>query len=144
MWVRGEPMHEWALAEAVVSTALKVAKEEQLREITKIKVKMGELQQIDRKIFTSALKEIILPQEEMLKNAQIEIEAEKAAFQCRVCGHEWTYAEAKDQLDEEESESIHFIPEISHCYLRCPQCKSPDFKVIKGRGVWIDSIEGEQ
>lgn len=137
-------MHEWALAEAVVSTALKAAEKERLQEITKIKIVMGELQQIDAEIFASALKEVILPQKETLKNAKIEIKAEKAVFKCRVCQHIWTFAEATNQLNEEESESIHFIPEISHCYLRCPQCKSSDFEVVKGRGIWVDSIEGEQ
>ncbi len=136
-------MHEWALAEAVVSTALKAAGKEKLQEITKIKIKMGELQQIDPEIFESALKEVILPRKEVLKNAEIEIETEKAVFQCRACGHRWKFEEARKLLSEEESESIHFIPEISHCYIRCPKCKSPDFKVVEGRGVWIDSIEGE-
>ncbi|MBL7075500.1 hydrogenase maturation nickel metallochaperone HypA, partial [candidate division KSB1 bacterium] len=44
-------MHEWALAEAVISTALEVSKKEKLKKITKIKLMMGELQQIDREIF---------------------------------------------------------------------------------------------
>jgi len=37
-------MHEWALADAVVTTALKVAENEGLKEISEIIVKIGELQ----------------------------------------------------------------------------------------------------
>ena len=37
-------MHEWVLAEGVISTALEVAEREGLSEITAIKIKMGELQ----------------------------------------------------------------------------------------------------
>ncbi|MCK4571832.1 hydrogenase maturation nickel metallochaperone HypA, partial [candidate division WOR-3 bacterium] len=55
-------MHEWALAEAVISTAIKVAEEEKFKEITEIKIKLGELQQIEIEIFEFALKEIIQPQ----------------------------------------------------------------------------------
>ena len=137
-------MHEWALAEAVISTALNVAKKEKLKEITKINIKMGELQQIDIEIFEFALKEIIQPQSPILIKAKIDLETERAILKCRVCGYEWAFDDVIKKLGEEESESIHFIPEIAHVYIRCPKCKSPDFEVIKGRGVLIDSIEGER
>ncbi len=136
-------MHEWALAEAVVSTAIKAAEKEKLVEITKIKIRMGELQQIDTQMFESVLKEVIQPQKPILKNAHIEMEREKAVLRCRACGIKWDFEEVMNKLTEKESESIHFIPEVSHCYIRCPGCKSPDFEVVEGRGVWIDSIEGE-
>jgi len=136
-------MHEWALADGVVSTALKVAENEKLKKITKIKVKIGELQQIDLDIFRHALEDVIRPQEGMLRDTQIEIGTEAAILRCRNCRREWRFADAMSRLDEDEAESIHFIPEIAHVYIRCPSCRSPDFEVIKGRGVWIDSIEGE-
>lgn len=136
-------MHEWALAEGVISTALKVAEKGRLKEITKIKIKMGELQQIDIEIFEFALKEICQPQRPIMKKARIELETERAILKCRVCGQEWPFDDAVKGLSEEQSESIHFVPEIAHVYIRCPKCKSPDFEVTKGRGVWIDSIEGE-
>jgi hydrogenase nickel incorporation protein HypA/HybF len=47
-------------------------------------------------------------------------------------------------LDEDETEAIHFMPEIAHIYIRCPQCKSPDFDIIQGRGVQVGVIEGER
>ncbi len=136
-------MHEWALAEGVISTALKVAEKEGLGEITKIKIKLGELQQIEIETFKFALKEIIRPQSIIIRKTNIEIETEKAILKCRVCGQEWAFGDAMKKLSEEESESIHFVPEIAHVYVRCPRCKSPDFEVVKGRGVWIDFIEGE-
>jgi hydrogenase nickel incorporation protein HypA/HybF len=133
-------MHEWALAEAVISTAMKAAEKERLREITEIKIKLGELQQIEIEIFEFALKEIIQPP--LSRKTNIAIETEKAILKCRVCGHEWGFGDAIKKLSEEASESIHFVPEIAHVYVRCPKCKSPDFDVVKGRGVWIDSISG--
>ncbi len=136
-------MHEWALADGVVSTALKTAEKEGLKKIGKITIKMGELQQIDIEIFKFALKEIMQPQNTLLKDTEIEIKTEKAFLRCRNCGHEWAFGDAMKKLDEDEAESIHFMPEIAHVYIRCPRCKSPDFEVVKGRGVWIDSIEGE-
>ncbi len=136
-------MHEWSLADGVVSTALKVAKEEKLKKIIKIKIKIGELQQIDLEIFRHALQDVIRPEKSMLRDAEIEMDIDVAILRCRNCCHEWPFAEAMSTLNEDEAESIHFIPEIAHVYITCPSCKSPDFEVIQGRGVWIDSIEGE-
>ena len=136
-------MHEWALAEAVISTALKAAERERLKRITRIRIKMGELQQIDIEIFESLLKEIIQFESPLLKKTEIELEKESAILKCRVCEHQWAFGDALEGLSDEDSELIHFVPEMAHVYIRCPTCKSPDFEVVKGRGVWIDSIEGE-
>ncbi|KON26228.1 hydrogenase nickel incorporation protein, partial [miscellaneous Crenarchaeota group archaeon SMTZ1-55] len=51
-------MHEWALAEAVVSTVLEIADREGLREVLDVRIEMGELQQVDREIFDFALSQL--------------------------------------------------------------------------------------
>jgi len=130
-------MHEWALAEAVVSTALRTAKEKGFKKITKVKVKLGELQQIDVEIFKSALNEI---KKQKQLEAEIVLEEEKAALKCRVCDEKWSFEDATKNLDEER-EFLHFIPETAHAYLKCPKCGSPDFE-ITGRGVSVESVEG--
>ena len=135
-------MHEWALAEAVVATAVKVAKKEKIKEITRIKIKVGELQKLDTEIFEFALREISQPSRKLLKKAKIEIEIEKGILKCRVCGHDWNFSQAKKGLSDEDSESIHFVPELAHIFVKCPRCKSPDFEVVKGRSIWIESVEG--
>ena len=43
---------------------------------------------------------------------------------------------------EDVREAIHFVPEIAHTYIKCPKCGSPDFEVVQGRGVWLESIKG--
>jgi hydrogenase nickel incorporation protein HypA/HybF len=135
-------VHEWALAEGVISTALSTAKEKGMTEIIRINIKIGELQQIDMEIFEFALKEINQPQRSMIAKAKIEIEEEEAVLKCRICGHEWAFSNVFNKLGEEERESIHFVPEVAHVYITCPACKSPDFEFVKGRGVWLDCIEG--
>ena len=136
-------MHEWALADAVVTSVIKVAREQGIKTISRVKINSGELQQIDQEIFEYALKEIMQPQSALLSKAEIELAIEEAQLKCRVCGHEWLFNEAMKELTEEQAESIHFLPEIAHVYMRCPVCESPDFEFIKGRGLWIESIEGE-
>jgi len=130
-------MHEWALAEAVVSTTLKIAEEKGLKEIIELKIKIGELQQIDQEIFGFALSQLRSP---LLKNAKFSLETVKAELKCRVCNHKWRFN--TKNMDEDVSEFIHFVPEIAHTYLKCPKCGSPDFEILMGRGVWLDSIKG--
>jgi hydrogenase nickel incorporation protein HypA/HybF len=132
-------MHEWALAEGVISTALRVAEDKNAEEIVKVKVRIGELQQIDKDIFETALGELV--KNTIAAKTRTEIETEKSVLKCRVCGNEWTFDHSKKELGEEEFEAIHFLPDIASVYIRCPKCSSPDFKIKGGRGVWIDSIE---
>jgi hydrogenase nickel incorporation protein HypA/HybF len=73
----------------------------------------------------------------------VQLEIEPVEFRCRVCAHEYRKADAAGDLSADDWEAIHFVPELAKSYLRCPKCKSPDFEVTAGRGVQIDSIEGE-
>ena len=130
-------MHEWALAEALISTVIRVSKEEGLKRIFEIGVRIGELQDIDLEIFKFALMQL---RPDYLKDAEIKFKIIKTKFKCRVCGHEWS--PKKDELDESIREAIHFIPEIAHAYLKCPRCGSIDFDVIEGRGIWLEYVKG--
>jgi hydrogenase nickel incorporation protein HypA/HybF len=132
-------MHEWALAEGVVKTADKFAEDQGMEEVTEVKIMIGELQQIEHDIIEFALDQMRTPR---MKNAKFVIETVIAAFKCRKCGHEWKLETRK--LDEETGEAIHFIPEMAHVYLKCPNCGSPDFEVTEGRGVWLASIKGRK
>ncbi|MBT5642788.1 hydrogenase maturation nickel metallochaperone HypA, partial [Candidatus Bathyarchaeota archaeon] len=43
-------MHEWALAEGVITTAQKFAEENGLNKVTEVVIMIGELQQIDHDV----------------------------------------------------------------------------------------------
>lgn len=137
-------MHEWALAEAVCTTALTVAKKEQLATITKITIKIGELQQINHEVFKEIMNTIIPEQFPLLKKTKLLLEKEPTTLQCKRCNHTWTFSQMKNKISEEEAESIHFIPEVAFVHTRCPHCSQPDFDIIKGRGVCIQTIQGEK
>ena len=130
-------MHEWALAEAVIAAASEIAEKEGLSEVTEVKIKVGELQQIERDILEFAFSQL---KPAKFKKAKFTIETAKAELKCRVCGHEWIFK--KEKLDESTAEAIHFVPEIAHTYIKCPKCGSPDFEILSGRGVWLETIKG--
>ena len=136
-------MHEWALAESIVFAVNEEAEREALRELSLIKIKIGELQQIDLEIFNYALESVLPLSRLPLDMGKLTVEIQESLLQCQICRRRWNYREALNQLPEDDVEAIHFIPEMAHIYLRCPECGSPDFTIAEeGRGVWIASIEG--
>ncbi|MGF3522169.1 MAG: hydrogenase nickel incorporation protein HypA [Candidatus Bathyarchaeia archaeon] len=130
-------MHEWALAEAVVTTAVQIAEKEGLKQVTEVTVKIGELQDVERPIFRFALAQL---KPASFKLAKFRLLKSKAKLKCRVCGNIWFFKKAK--LNKDAVEAIHFVPEVAHTYIKCSKCGSPDFEILEGRGVWLESIKG--
>jgi hydrogenase nickel incorporation protein HypA/HybF len=130
-------MHEWALAEAVIKAASDVAEKEGLKQVTMVTIRVGELQQVERAILEFALSKL---KTERFKKAKFVVETEKARLRCRVCGHTWVFQHRN--LDHATSEAIHFVPEIAHAYVKCPNCASPDFEIEQGRGIWLQTVRG--
>jgi len=132
-------MHEWALAEGVICTVNSIAEEQGLQDVTEVTVKIGELQQVDYEIFKFALDQ---QRTSMMSGAEFNLETAPATLMCRVCGEKWKFN--TEDLREEISEAIHFLPEMAHVYLKCPKCGSPDFEIAEGRGVWLASVKGRK
>ncbi len=130
-------MHEWALAEAVIATATQIAEKENLKQVTEVTVKIGELQQIERSIFRFALTQLKPAQ---FNYTKFHLTTAKTTLNCRICGTTWLFK--KERLDKNTAEAIHFVPEVAHTYIKCPKCGSPDFEIVEGRGVWLESVKG--
>ena len=128
-------MHEWALAESIITAALEAADKEKLGKIIEIKISIGELQSIERDIFEFALHEIIKGHIRKLKDIKITIETEKSTLKCKNCENTWNFKDIKEKFNKDESEAIHFIPEVAFVYTRCRKCGSRDFEIVSGRGV---------
>jgi hydrogenase nickel incorporation protein HypA/HybF len=130
-------MHEWALAEAVITAASQAAEKEGLKKVTEVRIRIGEMQQVELDIFCFALSQL---KPAILEKAEFIVENEEGELKCRACGHEWLFSGKK--LDRGSAEAIHFVPEVAHAYIHCPECGSPDFEIIKGRGVWLQTVKG--
>ncbi len=133
-------MHEWSLAEAVLKSSVEEAQKRDLKRLTEVKVVLGELQGIEEEIVKFGLDN--LKKGTMAENANFIFIKEHASFQCRNCQNIWELREV-DLNDYSIQESIHFVPEVVHSFIRCPKCGSPDFEVVRGRGIYIKEISGE-
>lgn len=130
-------MHEWALAEAIITSAKEIAEKEKLKEVTEVTIRVGELQQVEAGILRFAISQMKPP---IFKNAKFCILKAKTTLKCRVCGTTWQFNSKK--MNKETAEAIHFVPEVAHAYIKCPKCSSPDFEIVSGRGVWLENIKG--
>lgn len=136
-------MHEWALAEAVVETATSEINKAGFTSVKEIKIKVGELAQIEVDSVKFAIENILPEYKTIIIADNFVFEDAEAVLKCRHCSTQWNYRDSLKNLDDEKIESIHFIPEIAHGFLKCPKCMSPDFEIMSGRGLTIESIEGE-
>ncbi|MBU0496499.1 MAG: hydrogenase nickel incorporation protein HypA [Candidatus Thermoplasmatota archaeon] len=135
-------MHEWALAESVITTVLEAAEKKHLETITEIIIDIGELQQIEQELFSFAVNDIMRTYSPKLTHTKITVNIQPSTMQCKHCGHTWTFDDIKQKLQADEAEAIHFLPEVAVAHSRCPHCNSPDFEIQAGRGVTIRSIKG--
>lgn len=135
-------MHEFALADSVLKAALSAADDAGLDRVERIVVRVGELQQIKRDLFEFSLTEVLPAQDVRLTGVEFDVSEEPVRFQCRSCGNEYGRGEAGIDDDGDQGEAIHFIPELSHAFARCPTCGSPDFDIRAGRGITLVRIDG--
>lgn len=131
------PVHEWALAEAIIAAVSQTVEKEGIKTVTEVTVKVGEMQQVEIDILEFALSQLKTAK---LEKAKFNIEVVGAKLKCRACEHQWFFN--REKLNEDVAEAIHVVPEIAHAYIKCPKCGSPDFEITEGRGVWLESVRG--
>lgn len=135
-------MHELALADSVIKAALSAAADAGMDRIERIVVKVGELQQIERDLFEFSLTNVIPKYDARLRDTKFDVVEEKVRFKCRSCGRDYGRDDVNIDADGDQGEAVHFIPELSHAFARCPDCGSPDFDITQGRGITLERIEG--
>jgi hydrogenase nickel incorporation protein HypA/HybF len=125
-------MHELSLSKATYKSILEILKQKNktLNELKEVILAIGEIQNIDIDIFLQSLQEYLL-------NIKISYKIIKAKIRCNKCLNEWYYSDSLNILNEDQKESIHFIPETIYLFIRCNKCNSNDFEIIDGRGIFI-------
>lgn len=141
-------MHEWSIAEAVCRSALELARAERARRVVGLRIRVGELAQLDLEILREAVR--ALAEGTILQGAKIEIEVERAEMHCNKCGYKCGMAEllktlpssAPTIVDEDGTRDLplHYYPALIHALAKCPRCGSRDFEVKGGRSVEIESV----
>lgn len=113
-------MHELAIVEDVFRILEDLAKEHQLKQVDQVNVEIGAYMQIVPELFESAFEAVKV--NTVAGTAKLNMHFYSAVLRCHECGHE--FEPPKD------------LPV-------CPQCNSTDNQILRGKDIYIKSIEGE-
>jgi len=129
-------VHEWALAEALIRYVKELSKERGVNRISKLVIKLGILQSIDRNVLEFSIMELAKINDLIIES--LVFEDEDAVLRCRTCSHVWSLDVS--ELNEDVREAVHFVPEVIHTFIKCPKCGSRDFEIVRGRGIAIKEV----
>ena len=113
-------MHEIRIAEDLSGIVLEAAGKENLSKVTKVNISFGQLIQIVPEIFESAFRETV--RDTIAEDTEINIEIVKVKMKCMNCGSEFQVVENN---------------------FSCNECNSTELDIIKGKELFVKSIEGE-
>ncbi len=134
------PMHEWALAEAVIEYLKERRSKEGWKRVRRLVIGLGELQNVEREVFEFALNSLL--EENGLPVDEVGFTVVKASFRCRRCGASWSLSNL--DLSDDIREAIHFLPEAVYAFVACPRCGSRDYEIVEGRGLTIEELEVDE
>lgn len=114
-------MHEIGLVEDIISAInAKLSKGRENAQIKKVNIAIGELEHISPEHFEFHFKE--RTKGTVLENAELNFKKAEAMFKCKDCGAEFS---AKRGMKG------------------CPKCNCKVNDIVKGMGVYIESVEME-
>ena len=114
-------MHELAIARDLFMIVEKKARENNLKKVTKVRIKLGVTSGIKENFLRHSFIDHIFP-ETIARDAELEIIKEGAEARCRGCG--------KD-IDTQAEFSMN-----------CPACGSFDVEIRRGKDTCLEEIEG--
>ncbi len=115
-------MHELGVAQDLFRLVEDKAKENNLREVTRIVVIVGEAAGIEEDFLRHSLRDHVMPGT-IAEKAELEITKEPLRAKCWACGKE---------INVQQSST-----------LECPACGDNNLEITRGKNVYLQSIEGE-
>lgn len=144
---KGMAVHEYSIAEGIVSAIKKLKDANNLISISEAVIQIGSLAQIDRNVLLDLLS--ILSEEYGLGKVNYIIKYEESSFECNQCGFTWSWSHVKESIMGELcgelkdcDNPVHFIPDLINVFMKCLRCGSQDFKIVSGYDVRLISVKG--
>ena len=142
-------MHEFGIAQSAVDYALSEADRMGARGVSRLRLSVGEIAQVDTRALAGALR--VLMEGPRLKGCRVSVRIEKASFVCRKCTTKWAMKEALEQLNGTPSSlmikepdgkelPLHFLPSLYQTFVHCPKCGSADVATTGGEGIKVKEI----
>ena len=116
-------MHELGIARDLFKIIKEKARENNLKRVTKIRIKLGIAAGIEEDFLTHSFVDHILPGT-IAAGAVLELIKEDIEAKCKNCGKE--------------------IGTQDEFAMKCPACNSPNIEIMKGKNVYLEKIEGDR
>lgn len=116
-------MHELSVIYPIVQMADRIARENNVQQITAVQLLIGELHDMDEKWANHYYRRFC--KGTTLEGSELRIKRVPLVFRCKACGHEQSYT--------------HFS--FAGVELKCHSCGSTEMEILSGREMEIDSIE---
>lgn len=113
-------MHEMSIMSELFSSLLEIARANSLVSISIVKVSVGRMRQIVPESFTFAFD--VLKKGTIAKDARLDITVLPVKAECSGCDH---------------------IFEVEKNIFQCPCCKSGHVRLIQGKEIILNTIEGD-
>jgi len=118
-----DKMHELGIARDLFKIVVQKAKENSLKAVTKVRIKVGVASGIEEGLLRHSFLDHIFPGT-IAEGAELELVEEAVETKCKDCG---------TQIESSQEFILH-----------CPACGSFNIEVTKGKDVYLESIEGEK
>jgi hydrogenase nickel incorporation protein HypA/HybF len=115
-------MHELGLMDNVLNMVRESAGQSRISRVSRIKLVVGKFSMALTDSLRFAFE--VLAQDELFKDAVLEIEEKAIECQCAACAHRF-----------EVDRSYNFI---------CPRCGTNKVDIVSGRELYVDYFEGEE
>lgn len=115
-------MHEVSIALGMVEELARIARENNAKKITGVKLKIGKMSGIVTESLIFAF-DVVKLEHPFLSSAEVIIEEVPLVFACRTCGKEF------------ETDLLPFAA--------CPECNSYNLKILSGEEQHIENVEVE-
>lgn len=114
-------MHEFSIIGQVLKTVEYVASQNNLSKVTKIVLQIGKLRQVMPDFLQFAFE--AASSETIAENAILELKIIPIKIECLKC---------------------HCVSSVNKTAYFCPDCRSNEIKIISGKEILIESIEGDK
>jgi len=113
-------MHEGAIIHSLLEIAKDIRLEENLKEITEVKIVVGKFHQIVEEVMITNFK-FMKTEYEGFEKAILKMTEKEVNVRCKDCQHEFT---------------------IDEPIFMCPKCDSFETELISGKELYIETMEG--
>lgn len=133
----GGLLHEYTIASNISRSLLEYV-EKTGANIVGVKVYVGEITLVDRRLLVRSLKTLL--KGTRLENCRVRSYLVRGVFKCEDCGKEWGFKDVEEELVSSsiysgEDPPFHYLGSLIYSFMTCPNCGGINYRVVSGKTI---------